>query len=190
MLHRHHIIPKHDGGTDEEQNLTPPIPIRLHAAFHYDRWKVLGRPCDYIAWRTLMGMISVPHAKWMARNSGVLSSMRKRLELDPSASWLNTPEAIAKRSAAMRGIPRSEACRSKMSKTLKGHSVSLETRAKLRTIHTGRRRTAEAVMKQLQSVSILRSKVCDICEMPYLATAHRRHCDECKSLRMAASGVR
>lgn len=58
MKHRHHIVPKHDGGTDDEINLTPPVSVRMHAMFHYDRWRALGQTADRIAWLMLLGQRS------------------------------------------------------------------------------------------------------------------------------------
>ena len=37
MKHKHHIIPKHMGGDNSKMNLTPPISVELHAAFHKER---------------------------------------------------------------------------------------------------------------------------------------------------------
>ena len=43
MKHKHHIIPRHMGGTDEPSNLTPPISVALHAALHKDLWEHFGK---------------------------------------------------------------------------------------------------------------------------------------------------
>lgn len=63
VKHRHHIIPKHAGGTDEPENLTPPISIRLHAMFHLDRYKNVGDALDLIACRSLLGAITSEEAR-------------------------------------------------------------------------------------------------------------------------------
>jgi hypothetical protein len=68
--HRHHIVPKHDGGADEEMNLTPPISQRLHAMFHYDRWKTLKQVGDYVAWRMLIGQMTTSEAGVLAQRDG------------------------------------------------------------------------------------------------------------------------
>jgi hypothetical protein len=38
-LHKHHIIPKHSGGNDDESNLTY-LTIREHIIAHYLLWKI------------------------------------------------------------------------------------------------------------------------------------------------------
>jgi len=57
-MHRHHIIPKHLGGSDSEENLTPPISVKLHAEFHRDLYEALGHVEDKIAWKALSGRIT------------------------------------------------------------------------------------------------------------------------------------
>lgn len=61
--HKHHIVPRHAGGDDSPENLTPPISIRMHAMFHYDRWKNVGDVRDWVACRFLMGMITKEAAR-------------------------------------------------------------------------------------------------------------------------------
>lgn len=53
--HKHHIIPKHMGGGNKPNNLTPPISVPLHAALHQDLYKHFGKQEDYIAWKMLSG---------------------------------------------------------------------------------------------------------------------------------------
>jgi Domain of unknown function (DUF1996) len=68
--HRHHLIPRHMGGGDEEDNLTPPISIEVHAAFHEQLWKDFGKKEDYIAWRCLSGRITGEEARLEAAKEG------------------------------------------------------------------------------------------------------------------------
>ena len=57
MKHKHHIIPKHAGGTDDESNLAY-LTVEEHANEHkklyekYDRWQ------DKVAWYGLTKMVS------------------------------------------------------------------------------------------------------------------------------------
>lgn len=44
-LHKHHIIPKHSGGTDEEENFTYLTP-REHKIAHYLLWRINKNPND------------------------------------------------------------------------------------------------------------------------------------------------
>jgi hypothetical protein len=68
--HRHHLIPKHMGGDDSEENLTPPISIELHAEFHRQLWEDLGHVEDYIAWKCLSGRMTTEEARLAAAKSG------------------------------------------------------------------------------------------------------------------------
>ncbi len=68
--HRHHLIPRHMGGSDEEDNLTPPISIEVHAAFHYQLWQDFGKKEDLIAWKCLSGRITTEEARLEAAKVG------------------------------------------------------------------------------------------------------------------------
>lgn len=68
--HRHHLVPKHLGGDNSEDNLTPPISIELHAAFHKQLYELFGNQFDYIAWKALDGRIGSEEARIMACKEG------------------------------------------------------------------------------------------------------------------------
>ena len=48
VWHKHHIVPKHAGGTDEPSNLLK-CNIAMHAFMHEQRYKELGDEYDKIA---------------------------------------------------------------------------------------------------------------------------------------------
>lgn len=52
IYHKHHIIPRHLGGTDEPSNLIKLTPNQ-HAEAHRKLWKKYGRWQDYCAWQGL-----------------------------------------------------------------------------------------------------------------------------------------
>jgi len=54
MRHKHHLIPKYLGGSDEPQNLVEISPTQ-HAMFHYCNWRLWGNEEDKIAWKALAG---------------------------------------------------------------------------------------------------------------------------------------
>lgn len=56
MTHKHHIIPKHLGGTDDPSNLLE-VSIQEHAEIHRKLFEQDGRWQDYIAWKGLIGCI-------------------------------------------------------------------------------------------------------------------------------------
>jgi hypothetical protein len=52
MSHKHHIIPKHAGGTDNPRNLIE-LSIDEHAEAHRKLYEEYGRWQDYVAWQGL-----------------------------------------------------------------------------------------------------------------------------------------
>lgn len=55
-MHRHHIIPKHIGGSDDPANLIE-LSIEEHAKAHKKLWEECGRWQDKLAWQMLSGQI-------------------------------------------------------------------------------------------------------------------------------------
>lgn len=56
-LYRHHIIPKHAGGSDDPLNIKL-VTLEEHAEEHRLLWEKYGMQEDFIAWRCLSGQIS------------------------------------------------------------------------------------------------------------------------------------
>ena len=100
LLERHHIIPKHAGGTDEEDNFTY-LTHQEHIAAHWLLWKIHGRDEDKSAWMWMKGM------KYWPTNLG-----RK---LPPRSK-----ETRRKISEAHKGMKHSKETRRKISESLKG----------------------------------------------------------------------
>ena len=57
MKHKHHIIPKHLGGSDEESNLVE-LTIEEHAEAHKKLYEEHGRWEDKLAWQGLAGLVT------------------------------------------------------------------------------------------------------------------------------------
>ena len=56
MIHKHHIIPRHMGGTDDPSNLVE-LSIEEHAEAHHKLFEEYGHWQDKIAWLALAGRI-------------------------------------------------------------------------------------------------------------------------------------
>lgn len=69
-MHRHHLIPKHMGGTNDPSNLTPPISVEMHAEFHRMLWLDYGHKQDYIAWQGLSGRMTSEQSRIDAAKAG------------------------------------------------------------------------------------------------------------------------
>ena len=54
-LHRHHIVPRHAGGTDDDSNIVYLTPDE-HAQAHLTLYETYGKMEDLIAYRGLSGM--------------------------------------------------------------------------------------------------------------------------------------
>jgi hypothetical protein len=80
IYHKHHIIPKHMGGSDDPSNLIE-ITIEEHANIHKQLWEDLGHWQDKIAWQMLSGQISSAEAIKQAQSEGA-KNRKKRFGKD------------------------------------------------------------------------------------------------------------
>ena len=62
ILHKHHIIPKHMGGTNDPSNLVH-LTVTEHAEAHKKLWEEHMQEWDRIAWLSLSGQINMTEAK-------------------------------------------------------------------------------------------------------------------------------
>jgi hypothetical protein len=56
LIHKHHIIPRYMGGTDNQNNLVE-VSVTQHAMFHYCNYQLWGNIEDKFAWKGLSGQI-------------------------------------------------------------------------------------------------------------------------------------
>jgi hypothetical protein len=68
MVHRHHIIPRYEGGGDEAENIVELTP-KQHAMWHYAEWQRKQRWEDFCAFKMILGDVNSPElrsarAKW------------------------------------------------------------------------------------------------------------------------------
>lgn len=56
MKHKHHIVPKHAGGTDDPSNLIE-LSVEEHAEAHRLLFEQYGRWQDWCAWKGLLGVV-------------------------------------------------------------------------------------------------------------------------------------
>lgn len=85
MKHRHHIIPRHAGGTDDPENIVT-LTIEQHAQAHRALYEQHGDHFDYIAWKTLSGLMEKEeivleilrrHGKVQGRKNAETGHMRR-----------------------------------------------------------------------------------------------------------------
>jgi general stress protein YciG len=70
--HKHHIIPRYLGGSNEPENLVE-VTITGHAMFHFCNYQLWSNEEDKIAWRAISGQINMTEAK---KEAQVLNSKR------------------------------------------------------------------------------------------------------------------
>lgn len=63
--HKHHIIPRHMGGSDDSSNLVE-LTVSEHAEAHKVLYETHGKEQDLIAWQMLSGQITTDQARRMA----------------------------------------------------------------------------------------------------------------------------
>ena len=86
VTHKHHIIPKHMGGEDTNENLIE-LTIEEHAEAHKKLYEEHGHWQDRLAWKTLSGQISNAEAAKEARrlaNTGRKATEEARRKISKS----------------------------------------------------------------------------------------------------------
>lgn len=64
LKHKHHIVPRHMGGSDDATNIVE-LTIEKHAAAHLKLFEEHGNKFDYIAYMALSGQITAGEASYM-----------------------------------------------------------------------------------------------------------------------------
>lgn len=69
MKHKHHIVPRHRGGSDAPENIIE-LSVQEHALWHWCEWRLWSHEYDRIAWLSLSGQIAVSDARRQAQLIG------------------------------------------------------------------------------------------------------------------------
>ena len=115
MKHRHHIVPKHAGGTDEPSNLIE-LTVEEHAEAHRILFEKYGRKEDELAWKGLAGIIckaELLHELFV--NAGKKS--RPPIDHKPNLGRKWSKEYKEKMSVLLKGKSKSEIHKQKISKS-------------------------------------------------------------------------
>jgi hypothetical protein len=99
VLHKHHIIPRHAGGTDDPSNIVE-LTVEEHAEAHRLLYEQYGRREDYLAWRGLAGLIGKDE---MIKEKCSLNSSRPG-ELNTFYSKKHSEESKRKISEKKKGV--------------------------------------------------------------------------------------
>jgi hypothetical protein len=142
MKHIHHILPKYLGGTDDPSNLVE-LTVEEHAEAHRLLYKQHSNWQDYCAWQALSGRIGQEEALRMAQgmaNKGkkrtpeTIAKLKEacRLRTERQRADGTLDRANKKRSESHKGKKKSLEHLANWANSRKGHTVSEETRAKIR----------------------------------------------------------
>ena len=123
IKHKHHIIPRHIGGTDDLQNIVE-LTIEEHAEAHRILFEQYGREEDRLAWLGLSGQIGKDEILW---------------HLARKQKGVKKPEGHgAKVSAFRKTFKYSEESKRKISESKKGKKLTQEHKEKVIKSLTGR----------------------------------------------------
>ena len=94
MIHKHHIVPKHRGGSDEPSNIVE-VSVNQHIMFHFCEYQLHGNIRDKVAYKGLSGCDDerTDLLREMSKNrmwitDGVNNKMIDKLDKIPSG-WYN-----------------------------------------------------------------------------------------------------
>lgn len=111
LLHKHHITPRHAGGTNDPSNLIE-ITIEEHAELHKQLWLMDRDPLDEIAYLTLSKQIGKEEATILAIRAGGI----KRRGMKKTEDHVRKISEWHTQNSPTRGKPLSIEHRDKLSK--------------------------------------------------------------------------
>jgi molecular chaperone DnaK (HSP70) len=139
MKHKHHIIPRHMGGTDDPSNLIE-LTVEEHAEAHRKLWEQYGNIKDYCAWKGLEGTIGKEEiVRLLMDPTGRVHTEETKQKISEAhkGKSKHTEESKEKLRQFRTGMKLSEEHKAKISKSLEGNTrmvgkkLSEETKQKL-----------------------------------------------------------
>ena len=120
IYHKHHILPRHMGGTDEPSNLIQ-LSVEEHAEAHKKLWEKHGKNEDYLAYKCLSSQITNQEFYYEKAKLGGYALKGKKKPI-------GFGEKVSK---SLKGVPLSEERKKKISEAMLGRKVSQETKDKI-----------------------------------------------------------
>jgi hypothetical protein len=171
LKHKHHIIPKHQGGSDDPSNLVE-LTVEEHALAHKLLYEQYGKWEDKLAWKALAGQIGKDEIIQEARGAANRGRKRTPEQIE------RMKESAKKRNERWKSDPEfMEKINKKRSETLKkfikdnpdtranslanlnwtGRTHSAETKQKLREHNLGKKLSKETIQKRIDTINAKRT---------------------------------
>lgn len=130
LFHKHHIIPRHAGGTDDPSNLIY-LTVEEHAEAHRLLFEQYGRWQDELAWKALSGAIGKDEIIYrkVSPNLGKKLSDETRKKMSEN-NPMKRKEISEKSGNTRSGTNRSNETKLKISLKMKGKAQSEEAKQK------------------------------------------------------------
>jgi len=128
--HKHHIIPKHMGGSNDLSNLVE-LTIEEHAEAHRKLYESHGKWQDYVAWKALSGQIDsdeirrkITRLVWTGRKhtNKSIEKIKSARKTQKTSGWKWNEESKLKKSISQKGKKLSAETRKKQSEAMIGRS--------------------------------------------------------------------
>jgi len=145
-LERHHIIPKHQSGTDDESNFTY-LTHREHIAAHFLLWKINGHTEDQSAYKMMKGTKCYP-----SRLGAKHTEESKRRISESKKGKKKSEETRRRISESKKGKKKSEETRRRMSESHKGKKLSEEHKRNLSEAGKGKKISEEQKRKHSETM--------------------------------------
>ena len=117
MKHKHHVIPKHMGGSDDPSNIIE-LSIEEHAEVHKKLYEQYGKKEDLCAWKGLSGQWSLLQVyNYLRTGIPHTEETKKKISVAKKGSKL-TLDHRQKISKSLRGKKNSQSQKDKVSKAL------------------------------------------------------------------------
>lgn len=157
MKHKHHIIPRHAGGTDDSSNIIE-LTVEEHAEAHHKLFEEYGRWQDQVAYRMLSGQISSYEATIEAikrtQTGRKHSEAHNKAKSDFAKQRKWSDETRKKISESNKGRIISDEQKIILSKTHKGKKLSEEHKEIMRKTHMGKPKSDEQRKKMSESAKL------------------------------------
>jgi hypothetical protein len=180
VKHKHHIIPKHAGGSDDPSNLIE-LTVEEHAEAHRLLFEQHGRWEDELAWKALSGQVDkaeINYIKSVVRNTGENNPMYGKGSMKGKKHTQETKTKLSEKAKKQIRLPVSEETKKKIGLKHKGKVLPEQT--VLAVIESNKRRTGSKHKTHKNKGSKQKIITCPYCSKQGGTTMYRWHFDNCK----------